>query len=492
MFTKTSNLDYNKSMIWMRKGLVHVLSLFLFVALLGGALVSSADLNLRQPARIESWLNQSQLYNHFVSEVITQAQKSTSGDDQDGQSGTSQSGTNQNDQSGTVSLSDSVVQQAAKSAFPPALVQQDVNTFLDSNYAWLQGKTSSPNFVINLTAAKQSFAQQVGQYVQVYTASLPVCTPAQLIADQGVDPLAASCRPATLTPEIAGTAATQQLAGSSNFLSNPVITASSINPQANGAGNSSANTTNTTNETDTKGTPQNQPYYQKLSRLPGLYRLATKLPLLLGGAAILSTLGIIFIAPRKRKGLRRVGLVLLETGIILVLIKLAADFAFHRLESRIFNNSNIGQLQQSLTTFAQRVEAALVKTDLLFGIAFLVLAIIIFGVLYRTRQTATTSAGSPSAKDALKRPDGALGALPPLPPDATRSKAPIKAGAGIGTTPPQAATRPSIKFFQGKRKPTASISPSPAEAGTASQTLPSALPRLKKKPPTPRPPRLIQ
>jgi hypothetical protein len=375
-------------MIWIRKGLVHILSLLLFVALLDGALATSADLSLTHPDKIENWLKQSQLYDHFVSNVITQAQKSTGS----------------TDLSGSVSLSDSVVQQAAKSAFPPALLQQDVNSFLDSNYAWLQGKTSSPNFVINLTQAKQSFAQQVGQYVQVYTASLPVCTPSQLTTAQGIDPLAASCRPAALTPQAAGTAATQQLANSDNFLSNPVITASSINPNVNQSRQGAS------------GATQNQPYYQKLShdRVPQLYRLATKLPLLLGGLAIISAFGIIFIAPRKRKGLRRVGIILAETGVLLILIKFVADFVLHKLEGKVFNSSSIGQLQQSLTDFAQRVESSLVKTDLLFGIVFLVLALIIFGILYRTRQaeTGTAATDATSVKNALKQPDGALSPLP--------------------------------------------------------------------------------
>jgi hypothetical protein len=431
MFTKTNNFDYNKRMIWMRKGLVHVLSLVLFVTLLGGALVTSADVNLRQPAKIESWLNQSQLYDHFVSDIIAQAQKSTGG----------------NDQPGSVSLSDSVVQQAARSAFPPGLVQQDVNSFLDSNYAWLQGKTSKPNFVINLTQAKQSFAQQVGQYVQVYTASLPVCTAAQEAGAQDVDPLAASCRPAALTPQAVGSAATQQLASSSNFLSNPVITASSIDPRSNVA---SSNT-------------PSQAYYQKLSRAPQLYRLATKLPLILGGVGVLSVLGIIFIAPRKRKGLRRVGILFLETGAILVVIKFVADFVFHKLESKVFNDSSVGQLQQSLTSFAQRVEMSLVKTDLLFGITYLVFALVIFGALYRTRQPKAT-------------------AIAPLSP-----KAAIDSQAQV------AAARPLMSRLRtGRKQPPGSNTTAPTKTSISSQPTLETLQRFKKKLPPPRPPRLIQ
>ncbi len=362
-------MEYNELMIWLRRSLVGFLSLMLFVSLLGGALAASARLNLTHPAKIEAWLAQSLLYDHFVNTVIDEADKSK-GDDQ----------------SGSVSLNDAAVQQAAKSAFSPQLLQGNVNTFLESNYAWMEGKTATPNFKIDLTAAKQSFAQQVGQYVRVYTAGLPVCTAAQLAAlqNQQPDPLAATCRPPATTPEAAGAAVTQKLSSSGDFLSNPVITAETINPDAHGQ----------------------PPYYKKLSRLPDAYQLALKLPLIFSAMALISMLGIVYIAPRKRAGIRRIAILLTVSGIILVALKFAADFGFHRVEQRVFNTANNGELQHSLTDFAHRVESALVKIDLLFGAAFIVLALAGFVLLYRTRQQDT------SAKDALTQTDGPLSALP--------------------------------------------------------------------------------
>jgi hypothetical protein len=335
-------------MTWARKGIVYLLSLVLLVALVGTALSTSVNQTLGRPQKVETMLSQSRLYDHFVAYTTDQAKKSAG----DG------------DQSGSVSLSDAAVQAAAKSAFSPQLIQQSVNTFLDSNYAWLEGKTATPNFNINLTSEKESFAQNVGQYVKTYTAGLPVCA-GTTVPQQNTDLLAATCRPSTLTPEAAGAQATQQIETSGDFLSNPVITASSINP---------------------KGNQQSKPYYQKLSWLPKLYRLSAKLPLILGGLSIISALAIVSIAPVRRRGVRRVGYTLLAAGIILVTMKFISDFAFNRLERKVFNSSSIGQLQQSLTDFAHRVESSLVKTDLMFGIAFLLLALIILAILFKTRQ----------------------------------------------------------------------------------------------------------
>jgi hypothetical protein len=412
-------------MLWLRKGFVHLLSLILLVSLIGGAVATSVDMSLTHPAKIENWLGQSNLYSHFLSNAINQAQKSAGG----------------NDQSSTVSLSDTAVQQAAESAFPPSLLQQDVNTFLNSNYAWLQGKTTTPDFTIDLTSAKQNFAKQVGKYVEVYSSQLPVCTTAQLIQlqNQSVDPLSATCRPANISPATLGAQATRQLSTSGSFLSNPVITANTFHPKDKGQG---------------------QPYYQKLSKLPKLYRLTTKLPLVFAGIGIVSIPGIIFIAPRKRKGLRRVGVVFLEAGIILVAIKFAADFGFTKVEHRIFNNSDIGQLQQSLTDFAHRVESSLVKTDMLFGIAYIVLALIAFGILIKTRQKG-------------------VGA-----------KAISNLGAGTVSAPP-AANEPQVPLVlsrPSRQQPAIDIRP-----GTKSPAKPAAgAPAQPSKPPRPRPPRLIQ
>lgn len=343
-------------MVW-RKSLVHLFSVILLLSLVGWALAVSANVALA-PANVKSKLSQSKLYDHFIDNAIKGGQKAAGNKDQ-------------SNESGATSLSNPNVQQAAKAAFPPQLLQQSVNTFLDSNYAWLQGKTSQPNFVIDLTAAKQNFAQQVGKYAQTHIASLPICTNAELtdIPDPAnIDPLAASCRPAQVSPETAGAKVTQEILSGNNFLSNPILTPQSINPKDPGA-------------------VSQQPYYEKLSKAPQAYRVGQKLPFILSVLALASTLGIILVAPLRRRGVRRVGLMLFTSGIILVIFKFVTDFGFNKLEHKIFNNATVGSLQQSLVDFAHRLQSQIVAVDIYFGTAFLLLALIIFIYLFKTRQT---------------------------------------------------------------------------------------------------------
>lgn len=349
----------------MRKSFVGLLSVVLLAALLGSTLSSSAVLNLSDSTRIENWLNESKLYERFAATVIEQSKEAT---------------TDKSALATSVTDSDAAVRHAAESAFPPQLLRHNARTFIDSNYAWLEGKTETPEFAIDLSEAKLNFAEQVGAYVRSYSATLPECTPAQLAVQQNqpVDPLTATCRPPGITPEVLGAETTQKLSTSGEFLSNPVITAQTLNPR------------------DDKG--GSQPYYKKLAKAPEMYQLGQKMPLLLGALAILSAIGIVFLSSQRRRGLRRVSIILLIAGVLLVATKFVADTVFNRLENQIFNASTEGQLEKSLTDFAHRVETTLVNTNFLFGLMLLALALLILGLLLKTRRKGGLTQISESAR----------------------------------------------------------------------------------------------
>ena len=418
-----ASIDYNRFMIWLRNGVVYLLSLVLFVALLFGVIATTINVNLAKPTKIEAWLSQSGLYSSVIDTAVKQAQQQT-GD--------------QNGSSNGVSLSDVAVQQAAKTAFAPAVIQKDVNIVLDANYAWLEGKTPTPQFTIDLTQAKQTFAQLVGQYVTAHLAGLKVCTVSQAAAAQSMDPLTVTCRPANVNAKTAGTDVTQKLASGDGFLSNPVITATTINPK---------NSSNNANS---------QPYYAKLSQAPKVYQAASMSPWVFAGVVLLSALGVLFISVRKRKGLRRIGVVLVLAGLVLVGTKFAADAALKQLEKHAFNNSNIGDIQNSLTNFAQVVESHIANMDMYFGIAFLVAALLIFIVLIATKGRD----GKRAAKQSSDAPQE------------------------TGTTPVAAQPKPSKPVMDITGKP-------PAKPAGQSSTAPT-LPAKPSSPGKPKRPRLIQ
>lgn len=327
-----------------KKVFLTLFSVLLLGSLLGTAGSTSAVINLTKPKNIEKWLSNSRLYDHFVSNATEQGQKSVGA----------------TEDADVTSLSDAAVQDAARSAFSQALIESNVNKFIDSNYAWLEGRTDKPSFVIDLTSAKQSFAEQVGAYVTQHIASLPACTDLPTAQAQAADPLNATCRPPSLSPQAAGAQVTEQIAASNQLLDNPVLTAQNINPEPGS---------------------QSKPYYIKLAHLPKVYQYGKLVPIVLAALSLISAVCLVYLSSTKRRGLGQVGIILAIAGVLLIVMKFSSDLVFKQAENRLFNNSTTGQLQKSLTSFAHQLEDALLKIDLYFGIAFLLIALIIFIVL---------------------------------------------------------------------------------------------------------------
>ncbi len=379
-------------MRWVKKGIVGLLALVLLASLVGGALSTSANIALDHPGKIEAWLNQSHFYDAFITNALNEAQKSAGGS------------------VGSVSLSDPAVRQAAEKAYSPQLLQQNVNTILNSNYAWLQGKTATPTFNIDLTGAKQSFANEISTAVEKQKNSMTQCSVDQLnqlLSEsqniQNIDPLSVPCRPAGVSSQAEAAQVEQAISANNSFLSgHTTVTASTLSPS---------------------GKSQNQPYYQEFSAAPKFYRWSVTLPWIYALAALLSLIGIVFLAPRKRRGLRIVCVVLLEAGLILLVIKLLGDKALPHVENKIFNGSSVGPLQKSLVDFLHLAEAQLVKIDFWFGIAYLTLAFALVLYLFITRKSAVESTPKPQLKAR-----------------ATTTTPPIPATPSTSTTP--TATRP--------------------------------------------------
>lgn len=358
-------------MQWVRRAFVYLFSIALLVSLLGIALSTSFKVGLTHPSKIEAWLDQSQLYSNLVTTITNQAQTSI-----------------QNDVPGGGAISSTLVHQAAQSAFPQSLLKQSAQTFLNSNYAWLEGKTATPNFKIDLSGAKQQFATEVAESsVLAHLKSLPACTPAQTLQLQSANPLLLSCSPVGISAQVAAAQFSQQVVNSGGFLNTPVITATTIS---------------------TKELNETKPYYDKLSKLPQTYQLVQKLPWILSIVSVLSIIGVVFCARSKRSGLWRVGIVLFISGALLVADKLATDTIFNRLKDRAFKDVSNSQLQQSLTSFAHYVEAELVKVDFWFGVAYLAVAVILFALLITTRhrrhstKSANTGTGSASVQSKIQ------------------------------------------------------------------------------------------
>lgn len=336
-------------MNWFRKVLVAFFAFILLVSVIDIAWSVSINRNFGNAQAVKTWITASKIYDNAVSAVLNSTQ-----DDTDKSGG-----------DGSITLKDPLIQQAAKEAFSPQLLEDSVNTFVDSNFAWLSGKTATPEFRIDLSQAKEDFATNVGAAVQKRLTDLKVCTATEQTTLQiPVNVMTVTCRPASLDPKAEGERVASEIR-TSDFLTEPVITADTLAHDKNSA---------------TKA------YYQKASQLPQIYQAQQKAPLALGLVALLCTLAIIFIASPRRKGWRRIGSVLLVAGILLVVSNFTGNYASNRIERQIGTSKTVvSQLRQPISDLIDRAASEIGQTNMYFGVGYIALALIIYGILLGTR-----------------------------------------------------------------------------------------------------------
>lgn len=333
-----------------RKWLAGLLGVVLFLTLIGVANSISFNRTFGTSANIKKTLADSKFYDQLVNSVLDKTQQETA----QGQGDIS------------VAYNNDTIKQAANQALTPQQVKDFVDSFIDANYAWLNGKTPKPTFVYDMTGSKQLFAQKVGANVTQYLNSLAVCTPQQQAQLQiPVDPLTVPCRPANLNPASEGARVAAEIQ-TGTFLSQPVITADSFN----------------------RDQYSSQPtYYQQVANAPKFFQLSKIAPWLLGVLSIILIAAILLVSAPRRRGLRKLGITFLVSGIFLLAIKVVSDWMAGYLDKKFLVNTLTGSaaLSSSRQSIVSRLESQLTQTNMLFGIIFILIAAAILIYLYRTK-----------------------------------------------------------------------------------------------------------
>lgn len=344
-------------MSFARRGVYGFLTLLLLLSLLGSALGMGLRLTIGSPERMKTELKESGFYKSFSDILIEQAKDTSIGG------------------SGDADFNNPLVQKAANEALSEEFLEKQGSAFIDGNYKWLSGQTEKPEYKIDLGPAREQFAKNTGIAVASRLASLPVCTNAQLATikaqGQNVDPYTIECLPFTTNPDEAGEEISQNLSSNSSFLNNAVLTPDSLDPSQ---------------ETSS------QPYYETLKNIPKFYQFLLIAPFILLGLALLAILGMIFIAPTKARGLRRISIMLFISSLILILSKFLWDTGFKNLDKKVSSGSSGSpELQKSLLNLAHGVEKSLTSFNVYFGIAFLVLALVFITLAKRNSKAVAIS-----------------------------------------------------------------------------------------------------
>lgn len=130
-------------------------------------------------------------------------------------------------------LADKGVQDAINSSITKDDVKTSAQSIIDGVYAWLEGKTKTPVFSVDLSKSSEELKTKLSAYAEQRSASLPACTLEQLrTVNFENNVLSIPCLPPGVTPTQIGQRFSQQATEEIDFLKNPVITNETVFKQS--------------------------------------------------------------------------------------------------------------------------------------------------------------------------------------------------------------------------------------------------------------------
>ncbi len=348
-------------MQYIRKTAVGLLASLLLTCLIVFGVSFGIQRVFGTPEPIKTALKDSGLYRNIVADALDKAQESNKTGDQSGQS------------KDEIPLDRPEVKAIIQDAASPEFLQAQTESVLDSSYDWLQGKTPTLSFAIDMADVKTRLADGIAQYATDHLAGLPACT-AGSVPSGDIDPFNATCLPQGAdVGQVAADAKRQILEG--DFLKDSKLTADSIK-----VGN-------------------NKTLEQKLEGLPEKYHKINLAVYGLGALVALLAVAILFLSASRRAGLKKLAILSIVAGSLVAALGWLASFGVHKGAETLKE-----PLQQSMIKVAQFIANDLRGWWMGYGITLVVLGI---GTLIALRLT------RPKALPDSKKPDEPTGETMP-------------------------------------------------------------------------------
>lgn len=243
------------------------------------------------PSNVQGALKESGVYDQFVDIVLDSSAKETT------------------DAEAKQLLNDSAIRDIARESFSPAILERSSNDFVSGIYEWLEGKTSEPQFTIDLSSIKTTLSDKLSVYAENRAAGLPTCTVAQLqTIDLEGNILDLPCLPPGVTATQVGDLFSSRLLSDADFLDEPIITNQTIADQNGG-------------KIITDG----------LQDVPEAYQFAQTIKWVLLGALIATGLLLILARRDRRAGVRHVAWALVTVAAFLAIALLAYWYVFDKV-----------------------------------------------------------------------------------------------------------------------------------------------------------------
>lgn len=247
-------------------------------------------------------------------------------------------------------------EQAIQKAFPASDLQNKSETIIDSVFAWLEGKTATPQFRLDFTNNKQVLATELGAYAEQRAAGLPPCTLQDLEAARNSDVFSIKCLPPGISPAQAGREAAQRVANDETFLKNTVITSEDFKSSDNDLSDAQVS----------------------FEPVRELYQNKTLLSWAVPTLIILLVVVGLYLAPDRQRAIKRLARLMIVSAISLGIIAAILSFLGRRFVSSIAPDKVSGDIAMPLISDLLG-QASLVY--LWFAIISLALSIGLFATL---------------------------------------------------------------------------------------------------------------
>lgn len=322
---------FRKFMLWLTSAAFNLV-------LLSTATVFAVVLVFGSPDQIKTSLNDSQIYDKFVSGLVDSLKPPKDADI-------------------TIVVDEPAITQAANAAFSAKDIQRHTESIIDSLYRWLEGDTPDLDFKIDLTSNIQVFADNLQASATSHIDSLPLCTTAQeasLISD-AIDPFTLDCKPASLSTQNIANQLVESVSGGEGFLSDPVFTVADLQ---NEAGES--------------------PFVNARSLTTTMYRYVKSAPYVLVGTVLALAALLVIEHKNKRGGLGIVAGSLVSSGIFL----LVGTWIFDKLLSLTNQAESTDVFQNAMSSVATSLNAAFGKVVMITGGLYIIIGVTLFVVRF--------------------------------------------------------------------------------------------------------------
>lgn len=313
---------------------------------------------------VKSWLAESGVYDGFIDQAARIAKEQTSK-----QAEAAPEGEN---------FDPTVFVAAAQSAFPPNVLRENVEKVLDGTYDWLEGRTDSLRFTLDLSEERRIFIDSLGSQAMTRVAGLPACT--EGIGTENFDPFQAACAPTGFDAAAQIENLKTELAANPDFFGDPVITESDvkINNESPAAGNTS----------QTQKSPG-----EVFKEAPRWYGYAKLSPVALSLLAVLNAVFIWLLSRPHKTVLKKLGGLFLSASIALAISGAGSRLLMNWLSNgglKMEGDAN-GVAEAVILPLIREVNRSLAWWSFVFAGLYAAVAIVLLAIWFSVRHHRASS-----------------------------------------------------------------------------------------------------